>query len=144
MRAVCVSHERLISANSHWGTLREHFSTTYVGMPQIKRNGEIEPMLITSGDDAINVARFAPDGGNEYSVSDVIRYLLKGVPARRDGPQTEERMRPLPLIGHANALFRFSRPTPSTNSAIPPALQHKRLMEFASGLKPLWLPPAVR
>lgn len=51
-----------------------------VGMPQIKRNGEIEPMLITAGDDATNVARFAPDGDNEYSASDVIRYLLKGVP----------------------------------------------------------------
>ncbi len=50
-----------------------------VGLPQIKRNGEIEPMLITSGDDAANVARFAPDGSYEYSASDVIRYLLNGV-----------------------------------------------------------------
>ncbi len=50
-----------------------------VGLPQVKRNGEIEPILITSGDDATNVARFAPQGSTEYSAADVIRYLLDGV-----------------------------------------------------------------
>lgn len=50
-----------------------------VGLPQVKRNGEIEPTLITSGDDATNVARFAPQGSTEYSAADVIRYLLDGV-----------------------------------------------------------------
>ncbi len=55
-----------------------------VGMPQIKRNGEIEPMLITSGDDAAGVARFAPEGATGYSASDVIRYLLNGVTAVTD------------------------------------------------------------
>ena len=50
-----------------------------VGMPQIKRSGEIEPMLITSGDDAAHVARFAPNGSTHYSAADVIDYLLDGV-----------------------------------------------------------------
>lgn len=50
-----------------------------IGMPQVKRSGEIEPMLITSGDDATRVARFAPDGGTEYSAGDVIDYLLRDV-----------------------------------------------------------------
>jgi len=52
-----------------------------VGMPQIKNSGEIEPMLITSGDDATRVARFAPDGGTEYSAADVLDYLLAGMNA---------------------------------------------------------------
>jgi len=52
-----------------------------VGLPQIQRNGEIEGMLITSGDDATKISRFAPDGSTHYSASDVIDYLLEGVPA---------------------------------------------------------------
>ena len=50
-----------------------------VGMPQIQRNGEIEPMLITSGDDAVGVARFVPEGQTTYSAAHVIDYLLDGV-----------------------------------------------------------------
>ena len=50
-----------------------------IGMPQIQRNGEIEPMLITSGDDAAHVARFAPSGSTSYSAADVLDYLLQGV-----------------------------------------------------------------
>ena len=50
-----------------------------IGMPQVQRNGEIEQMLITSGDDATRVARFAPDGSTEYSAADVLDYLLSGV-----------------------------------------------------------------
>ena len=50
-----------------------------VGMPQVKTSGEIEPMLITSGDDAADVARFAPAGSTEYSAADVLDYLLRDV-----------------------------------------------------------------
>jgi len=52
-----------------------------VGLPQIQRNGEVEGILVTSGDDATRVARFAPEGSTSYSASDVIDYLLEGVPA---------------------------------------------------------------
>ncbi len=48
-------------------------------MPQIQRNGEVEPMLITSGDDAEHVARFAAANSNEYSAADVLDYLLDGI-----------------------------------------------------------------
>jgi nitronate monooxygenase len=50
-----------------------------IGMPQIQRSGEIEQMLITSGDDASRVARFAPAGSTEYSAADVLDYLLSRV-----------------------------------------------------------------
>ena len=50
-----------------------------VGMPQIQRDGEIEPMLITSGDDAVGVARFVPEGQTTYSAAHVIEYLLDGI-----------------------------------------------------------------
>ena len=52
-----------------------------VGMPQIKKNGEVEPMLVTSGDDAVTVSRFAPEGSTEYSAADVLDYLLQDVDA---------------------------------------------------------------
>lgn len=52
-----------------------------IGMPQVQKNGEIEGMLITSGDDAAAVARFAPEGSTEYSAADVLDYLLEGVDA---------------------------------------------------------------
>ena len=52
-----------------------------VGMPQVKRNGKLEPMLITSGDDAEHVARFAPTGSTEYSAADVVEYLMREIHA---------------------------------------------------------------
>lgn len=52
-----------------------------VGMPQIQRSGDVEGMLITSGDDAEHVARFAPEGTTHYTASDVIDYLLQGLDA---------------------------------------------------------------
>jgi nitronate monooxygenase len=50
-----------------------------VGMAQIQRNGDIEPTLITSGDDAAHVSRFAPENSTEYSAADVLDYLLEGL-----------------------------------------------------------------
>ncbi|MEE8457564.1 MAG: nitronate monooxygenase, partial [Acidimicrobiia bacterium] len=52
-----------------------------VGLPQIQRSGEVEGILVTSGDDAALVSRFSPDGSTSYSAADVINYLLQGVPA---------------------------------------------------------------
>ncbi len=50
-----------------------------VGMPQVKRSGDLEPTLVTSGDDALNVARFAPEDDTVYTAADVVAYLLDGV-----------------------------------------------------------------
>jgi hypothetical protein len=47
-----------------------------IGMGQIRRTGESEGRLVTSGDDVANVARFLPPGAESYRAVDVIRYLL--------------------------------------------------------------------
>ncbi|MEZ5175984.1 MAG: nitronate monooxygenase [Acidimicrobiia bacterium] len=47
-----------------------------VGLPQVTPTGRTEEMLVTSGDDAAFVARFAPDGSTEYSAQQVIDYLM--------------------------------------------------------------------
>ena len=52
-----------------------------VDLPQVTPRGEREGMLITSGDDAAYVARFAPEGSTEYAAADVIEYLLSDIVA---------------------------------------------------------------
>lgn len=47
-----------------------------VGLGQIQRQGVVEPMLVTSGDDVAQVAQFLPAGADSYTAADVIRYLL--------------------------------------------------------------------
>jgi NAD(P)H-dependent flavin oxidoreductase YrpB (nitropropane dioxygenase family) len=47
-----------------------------VGLGQLQQSGEIEPSLVTSGDDVATVARFLPPGQDSYRATDVIRYLL--------------------------------------------------------------------
>lgn len=50
-----------------------------IGLGQIKRDGSPEPILVTSGDDAADVARFMPEDGSSYRAKDVIDYLLGGI-----------------------------------------------------------------
>jgi nitronate monooxygenase len=47
-----------------------------VGLGQIRGPGDSESMLITSGDDVADVARFLDPGADSYRAADVIRYLL--------------------------------------------------------------------
>ena len=47
-----------------------------VGLGQIQRNGDPEPVVITSGDGVTDVARFLPPNADSYKAADVIRYLL--------------------------------------------------------------------
>ncbi len=47
-----------------------------IDLGQIKRGGELEKPLITSGDDIANVARFLKPGADSYSAVDVLDYLL--------------------------------------------------------------------
>lgn len=56
-----------------------------VGLPQIQRSGEIEGILITSGDDAKDVARFSPEGSTSYSAADVLNYLLSEIESEVPG-----------------------------------------------------------
>ena len=50
-----------------------------IGMPQVRGNGYIEPMLVTMGDNLCHVARFLPGDGNSYSAASLIEKLLAGV-----------------------------------------------------------------
>jgi nitronate monooxygenase len=50
-----------------------------IGLGQTKRDGTQEPILVTSGDDVADVARFLANGTEGYSAADVIDYLLGGV-----------------------------------------------------------------
>jgi nitronate monooxygenase len=51
-----------------------------VGLGQVRRGGELEKSLVTSGDAARDVARFLPTPDAEsYSAADVVKYLLSRV-----------------------------------------------------------------
>jgi nitronate monooxygenase len=52
-----------------------------IGLGQIRRGGEQEKPLITSGDDVANVARFLKPGACSYRTVDVIEYLLRDTKA---------------------------------------------------------------
>ena len=50
-----------------------------IGLGQIQRDGCAEPAVVTSGDDVVNLSRFAsPGSGSDgsYSAADVLNYLL--------------------------------------------------------------------
>lgn len=47
-----------------------------IGLGQIRRGNELEPALITAGDDARHLARFLAPGNLSYSAAQVLDYLL--------------------------------------------------------------------
>ncbi|MDH3293835.1 MAG: nitronate monooxygenase [Acidimicrobiia bacterium] len=47
-----------------------------VGLGQVQRQGEHEPMLITSGDEVADVAKYLPPGADSYTAADVVNHLL--------------------------------------------------------------------
>jgi nitronate monooxygenase len=49
-----------------------------IGMPQVRKGGEVERPIITSGDDLLRISRFVHDR-KTYSAQDVLSYLLDGV-----------------------------------------------------------------
>lgn len=54
---------------------------TDIGMGQTQNNGQLEPSLLTAGDDLNNVSRLLKPGTLEYSAVDVLNYL-NGVEVR--------------------------------------------------------------
>lgn len=52
------------------------------GLAQTRANGEIEPPLMTAGNDIDRVGGFLRPDGGAYSAADVVRILLDGVPPR--------------------------------------------------------------
>lgn len=49
-----------------------------VGLAQLRRDGSVEPALVTVGDDLNTVAQFLAPGSNTYSAADVVESLLRG------------------------------------------------------------------
>lgn len=47
-----------------------------INLGQVQKGGELEKMLVTSGDDVAIIARFLKPGAESYSAADVIEYLL--------------------------------------------------------------------
>lgn len=45
------------------------------GYPQVQKDGTVEPPIVTSGDDLAHLAELLPEGRDDYSALDVIRYL---------------------------------------------------------------------
>jgi len=52
-----------------------------VGHAQTRKNGEVEPPLVTVGDDLNSIATFLAPGQESYSASDVVASLLSDLPA---------------------------------------------------------------
>ncbi len=50
------------------------------GFPNIRKNGYVEPALVTSGDDLVNIGQFIPPGQTSYSAADVVTHLRRGIP----------------------------------------------------------------
>jgi nitronate monooxygenase len=50
-----------------------------VGYPQVRADHEIEPALVTVGDDLNTVAQFLRPGQTSYSAADVVAHLLSGI-----------------------------------------------------------------
>jgi nitronate monooxygenase len=49
-----------------------------VGLGQVQHSGAPEPILVTSGDDVTDVARFLGPDADTYTAGDVVRHLLPG------------------------------------------------------------------
>lgn len=52
-----------------------------IGHAQLRKDGTVEPPLVTVGDDINNVARFLAPGCSTYTAGDVVETLLSGIPA---------------------------------------------------------------
>jgi nitronate monooxygenase len=52
-----------------------------IGHPQARKDGTVEPPLVTTGDDLNTIAQFLAPGQESYSAVDVVRSLLSGLPS---------------------------------------------------------------
>jgi nitronate monooxygenase len=50
-----------------------------IGHQQTRKDGYVEPPLVTIGDDLNTVAQFLAPGREAYSAADVVQALLSGV-----------------------------------------------------------------
>ena len=61
-----------------------------IGHGQTRKTGEVEPALVTVGDDLNTIASFLTPGQMTYSAADVVKSLLSALPA--EGEVTSERI----------------------------------------------------
>lgn len=76
-----------------------------IGLPQVRKDGYVEPPLITSGNDILQIADYVKEGELSYSAQDVIRHLLSEV----EKPQCADT--PMPI----NTLKRSFQESSVTN-----------------------------
>lgn len=50
------------------------------GFPQVRKDGYVEPPIVTIGDDVVNVVRFFNNGTTHYTVRDVVEHILAKEP----------------------------------------------------------------
>jgi nitronate monooxygenase len=51
-----------------------------IGHGQVRKDGVVEPPLVTTGDDLNTIAQFLAPGEDSYGAADVVRSLLSGLP----------------------------------------------------------------
>ncbi|MFQ3587975.1 MAG: nitronate monooxygenase [Fimbriimonadaceae bacterium] len=51
-----------------------------IGLAQRRKDGTVEPPILTAGNDLVNIGRFIKPGGEEYTVDDVLAHILAGAP----------------------------------------------------------------
>lgn len=56
-----------------------HLGST-AGFPQVRKNGFVEPPIVTTGNDLVNMHRFFRNGSTAYSAREVIDLILCGQP----------------------------------------------------------------
>ena len=55
-----------------------------VGHPQVRKDHNVEPSLVTVGDDLNTIASFLPPGKDTYSATDVVASLLSALPTEAE------------------------------------------------------------
>jgi NAD(P)H-dependent flavin oxidoreductase YrpB (nitropropane dioxygenase family) len=66
------------------------------GQPQHRKDGYVEPPIVTSGDDLVHIGQLLKPGQTSYSAKEVIDYLLGETPLRQDSFQEN-----LPLVEYS-------------------------------------------
>jgi nitronate monooxygenase len=54
-----------------------------IGHAQTRKDGTVEPALVTVGDDLNTVAHFLAPGASSYSAADVVQTLMAGLEAKQ-------------------------------------------------------------
>ena len=60
-----------------------------IGLQQVQRNGDVEPGLVTTGDDLACVLQFLPAGKQSYMAADAVRGLMSRVAAKDTGESSQ-------------------------------------------------------